>query len=153
MQVALYPFRKALVEATDNLLYMGQVVPVCDEYLNEPAAILPIGNNKPVRAWIRLTNQTANDDSNKCRRNDRVTIQAQVRITYNANSGGYEYTEELANLFLARLFPSQNDFVLPIDNPFHVWDLRLESIRNIDFQDNTDRIWMTHLLLSAQVEQ
>jgi hypothetical protein len=153
MELVLLPFRLAVIEATDSISYLNQLIPVCDEYLNRPAAILPVGNNKPVKAWIRLTNQTGNNNSNKCRRNDRVTIQVQCRVAFNANSGGYVHSEAIANEFLSILFPVQNDFVLPIDDPFHVWDLQLESSNNINFQDDTDRIWMTYLLISAQVEQ
>jgi hypothetical protein len=132
---------------------MGQIIPICDEYRNTPAATLPIGNNKPVRAWIQLTNQTSDDNSPKCHRNDLASIQIQVRVAFNANSGNYENAESIADLILAKLFPDQNEFNIEIDEPFHIWNLRFESSRNINFSDDTDRIWMKNILLTAQIEQ
>jgi hypothetical protein len=146
-------FRTSIYNALSNIEYLSQHIPVCLEYRNTPAAILPVGNNKQAKAWIQLTNQTADDNSNKCRRNDLVSIQIQVRVSYNANSGGYEHTEEIANLVLETLFPVQNDFDLTIEEPFNVWNLRMESDRNLNFSDDTDRVWYKSLLITAQVEQ
>jgi hypothetical protein len=147
------PFRTSVYDAIKNVTYLGELIPVASEYANSTPAILNIGNNKQAKAWIQLTNQTSDDNSPKCHRNDLNSIQIQVRVAYNANSGSYEHAENIADLILEILFPIGNEFEMPIESPFHVWNMSKESERNINYQDSTDRIWMKNILITAQIEQ
>lgn len=147
------PFRKALVLALSNINYLGLRIPVWAEYLGQNPATLPVGNNKQAKAWVQITNQTSDNNSPKCHRNDLASIQIQVRVSYNANSGSYEHVDKISDIIIGILFPDQNEFNLQIESPFHVWNMNNESERNIDFQDDTDRVWMKNILITAQIEQ
>lgn len=157
MKGVTQPYRRALHGRLDNeIVYLGVTIPICDEYLNKTPAILPVGNNQPVTAWIQLMNTTSEPANEaKCMRNDDANIQIQARVSFNANSGNYEHAENIMDLVLARLFDqaTDNSFNLPIENPFNIWKLTKESTRNINYQDNTARIWMQNIILRASISQ
>lgn len=154
MRSVSQPYRKAIFQRLQGaIIYKGVVIPVCEEYLNTRAAVLPVGNNQPVTAWIQIQNQNSEDDSAKCMRTDSASIQLQVRVSYNANSGNYEETENIMDLVLQRIFTGINTFTLPIEDGFHISRLTKESDRNVNFQDNTARIWMKNVTLLASISQ
>jgi hypothetical protein len=154
MRSVSQPFRKALFNRLNAAItYRGVVIPICEEYLNTRAAILKIGNNQQVTAWIQLQNQNSENDSPKCMRNDTASIQLQARVSFNANSGNYEEAENIMDLVLARIFTGPNSFELPIEEGFHISRITKESDRNINFQDNTARIWMKNITLQASISQ
>lgn len=153
MKSVTLPFRESIRLKLNNVIYLGQRIPVYSEYAHQPGVVLNIGNGKQARAWIQLTNDTADDFSPKCLRVDQASIQIQVRVSYSANSGGYEATEKISDIVMEAFFPDQNSFDLTLEAPFKLLQLRKESDRNLNFQDDTDRVWMKNILLTARISQ
>lgn len=149
------PLREAYYSKLKNIQYLGVRIPVCEEYLNENEAVLNVGNNKQIRAYILLMNQTENDDSNaKCMKNDQSSIQIQVNTVFNANSGNSEHAEKIANIILAMLYPTIHykiDIVLP--EPYDLWKTQIVTSRNINYQNNSDRIWTKQIVINNFVSQ
>ena len=152
MKSVSFPFRKAVIDRIGIITYRGVIVPIWDTYANGPTANINIGNNIPVKAWIRLLNQTADDDSPKCMRQDMATIQIQVQVSFNANSGNYEHSELIMDLVLEELFDGNSGAVI-MSTPFYLSCLNKISERNIDFQDNSNRVYMKSVTIQGRVSQ
>lgn len=149
------PLREAYYSKLKNIQYLGVRIPVCEEYLNENEAVLNVGNSKQIRAYILLMNQTENDDSNvKCMKNDQSSIQIQVNTVFNANSGNSEHAEKIANIILGILYPTIHykiDIILP--EPYDLWKTQIVTSRNINYQNNSDRIWTKQIVINNFVSQ
>lgn len=152
MKGVSFPFRKAVVDRIGVITYRGVNIPVWSEYMNGERANINVGNNIPVTAWIRLLNQTADDDSPKCQRQDMATIQIQVQVSYNANSGNYEHSENIMDLVLDKLF-NGNSGDVDIESGFHISELDKISERNLNYQDNSNRIYMTMAIIRCRITQ
>lgn len=134
------------------ITYNGVNISVWTEFSNGPTADIHVGNSAPVKAWIRLLNQTADDDSPKCQRQDMATIQIQVQVSFNANSGSYEHSERIMDIILEKLF-SGNSGVVEIEDGFHISELDKISERLINFQDNSNRIYMSSVTIRCRISQ
>lgn len=100
------PIRTAFVSALrDQIIYMGQNIPIDEEYLNVDPAFLTIGNSSGVEAYILIKNQTVNDDSAKCGINQNSSIQLDCVTTFNGNSGNSFHASQIKDLVFAKLFP------------------------------------------------
>lgn len=150
-----FPVRQAVVQSLEgNIVYMGATIPVSEEYANKKQVTIPVGINSPVSAWIRVLNQTEDDDSPKCLKNTQGSIQIQVQVSFNANSGNSEHSENIMNLIIGRLFPTFSTWSISLSPPFHLWDFRLTSFPNVPpIIDNTNRIWVKQALIEYQVSQ
>jgi len=149
------PVRRAVYQALkDNVTYMGVVIPVWEEYANGKQAVLTVGVNSPVTCWIRLINQTEDDNSPKCLRNSSGSIQVQVQTSFNANSGNSVHSEEIMNLILGILFPAHDSSSVSLPDPFKLWEFKVTSFPNIPvIESNTNRIWVKQAVIEYQVSQ
>jgi len=152
MQITTLPYRTAIVNALNNVQYQYKRIGVFEEYLQETST-----NKKAVfptfEAYIILLNQTSNDNSPKCHRNNEDSIQIQITTVYPAGKGGSKVAEEIANVVLGILFP--NEFYksnLTIPN-MDVWKSELIGTRNLNFNENESRIWINQLILVSNISQ
>jgi len=148
------PLREALVQKLSTLTYLGVVIPVFDVFTNKKQPAI-IGGLSPVTAVVALENQTADNNSPQCLRSDQASIQIQVKVSFNANSGNHEHSEKIMDLILALLWPNGNGYKMDVQlsDPFDMSKSSLESIRNLEYQDSTNRIFMTQALVLCQISQ
>jgi hypothetical protein len=150
--------RTALVQKLkDSVTYTGTKIPTYEAYVQEtPAnriARLTIGNEE-VLAYIILLNQTSNDISPKCLRNDSTTIQVQVTTVWPNDKGGSRTAEEISELVTDVLFTDDGLFSkLELPEPLDTWMGLLRSSDNIYYDTETNRVWITQLMLSYEVSQ
>jgi len=157
MKSVTLAIRTAYVEKTTGITFLTKVIPVFEEYVQETAtkkkAILTIGTMQ-IEAYIILLNQTVNDNSPKCQRNDQTSIQAQVTTVFPLGKGGTKTAEQIAELFMDKLFVNSNletNLVLP--PPFHIWKSVMEGVKNINYTTDTNSVWITQLILNHYVSQ
>jgi len=158
MKLVTTPIRSALATLLSGIPFMGKTINSFEEYLQESTtkkkAVLTVGSQQ-VTAYIILLNQTVNDNSSKCLRNDEASIQVQVTTVFPADAGGSLVAEQIADLVLARLFDVDNMQITGINLPeqFEIWRARFISSRNINYNTDTNRVWITQLTLSFSVNQ
>lgn len=153
MKQPLRPFRTSIYsKLLGAIIYRGIVIPIGDEYSNKNQADINVGNNQPVKAWIKLSNETADDDSPKCLRTDLVSIQIMVQVEFNANSGNAEHGESIMDLILERLFNGNTGDIL-LEADFSINCMKLAGTRNLNYQNDTSRVWATVATITAQVSQ
>lgn len=152
MQITTLPYRTAIVEALNNVVYQGKRIGVFEEYVQESTA-----NKKAIltncEAYIILLNQTSNNNSPKCHRNNEDSIQIQITTVYPAGKGGTKVAEEIANVVLGILFPYEH-YKSNISIPnMSVWKSELIGNRNINFNENESRTWIHQLILVSNISQ
>lgn len=152
MEVTTLKYRTAIVNALSNVQYQGKRIGVFEEYLAETST-----NKKAVystfEAYIILLNQTSNNNSPKCHRNNEDSIQIQITTVYPAGKGGSKVAEEIANVILEILFPTEHyKSNIAIPN-MDVWKSELLGSRNIKYDLSESRIWIHQLLLISNISQ
>lgn len=152
MIVTTLPYRTAIVNALNNVQYQGKRIGVFEEYLAETST-----NKKAVyptfEAYIILLNQTSNNNSPKCHRNNEDSIQIQITTVYPAGKGGSKVAEEIANVVLGILFPAEHyksNIAIP---DMDVWKSELLSNINIKYDLNDNRVWIHQLILVSNISQ
>lgn len=153
MQITTLPYRTAIVTALNNVVYQTKRIPVYEEYLQ------PTESNKiamlsgSVEAYIILLNQTSNNNSPKCHRNNEDSIQIQITTVFPAGKGGSKIAEEISNVVLGILFPLEHyKSNISIEN-MDVWKSELIGSRNINYNLNASRVWITQLTLVSNISQ
>lgn len=151
------PLRKAYVLALSNLTYKGVKIPVYEEKAtpttNRPFANIPYGNTT-VQAYIVLLNQTSNDNSSKCIRNDQASIQVQITTVWPQDKGGSLMAEEISDLVTAELFDESGLFnLMVLPTPFEIWKGVLEGARNMPYETETNSVWVRQLILNNWITQ
>lgn len=148
-------FRKALITALSPITYKTKAIPIHEEYLEytttKPATFVTVGNQQ-VECYIILRNQTANDNSAKCVRNDEVSIQVQIYTVFGNNKGGSLTAEEISEVVMNKV---SNDGLIgdiSIAN-MGLWRLWVDSYTNLQYNENTNRIWTTIVTLNGTVTQ
>jgi len=155
MQITTLPYRKSIINALDgNILYETQSIRVWEEYVMETDTKRIVKLSMGCEAYVILLNQTSNEtQSNKCNRNNNDSIQIQITTVWPANKGGSQVAEEIADVILGLLFEdSVKNSVLTIPN-MDVWKSELVSSRNINYDGNSSRTWVTQLVLEAWISQ
>jgi len=158
MKIVSLPYRTAISEALNgHVVYSGIGIPTYEEYVqvtaSRPIGYVPKGTEE-VGCYIILLNQTSNDNSAKCTRNDDVSIQAQITTEWTSNKGGSKLAEEIAELVVNRLFDADGLFnILTLDEPLSLWKGELESIQNINYDLTSSRVWITQLLITGSITQ
>jgi hypothetical protein len=111
--------------------------------------------SKGCQAYIILLNQTSNEArSNKCNRNNNDSIQIQITTVWPAGKGGSKVAEEIAQVILNLLFPSNvKNTDLALSNGLSMWKSELLSSRNINYDGNSSRVWITQLILESWISQ
>lgn len=157
MQPVTLAVRKAYVNALKGIEYKGKTIQVFEEFVNEAMLkkIEPIRiGNQDVVSYILLLNQTANDNSTKCRRSDQSSLQLQVVTKFQLGAGGSITAEEIGIMVYDKLFigsDSKTTIVMP--DPFYMWKSTLESSRNIPFRDETNNVFIYSMLFMNYVSQ
>lgn len=145
--------RKAYLEKLAGLTYLNQAIPVDQDYLNVPPAILPIGNSTQVLAHVIFQNQTVNDSSLKCSINQETSLQLDVVTQFNANSGNSAHAELITQEIFDLLFTSdQQRLSFPIPG-LNVWRAWLESSRQLSEETKDIRIFRNILIFNHSVQQ
>ena len=158
MKLVTTPVRSALATLLSGIPFMGKTINAFEEYLQESTtkkkSVLTIGSQQ-VTAYIILLNQTVNDNSSKCMRNDETSIQVQITTVYPPDTGGSLIGEQISDLVLAKLFNVDNMQITGINlpGPFEIWRARFVSSRNINYNTDTNRVWVTQLTLSFSINQ
>lgn len=159
MKLVTTPIRSALATLLSGIPFMGKTINAFEGYLQESTtkkkAVLTVGNQQ-VTAYIILLNQTANENStSKCVRNDESSIQIQVTTIFPADTGGSLIAEQIAQLAIDRIMPVDNrtasGVILP--EPFNIWSAKVVSIRPIDYNTDTSRVWIIQLTLNFSIIQ
>jgi len=156
MIITTLPYRKAIIEALDgNIIYNNKSIRVWEEYVVETETKQIVKLDNGADAYIILLNQTSNETlSNKCNRNNNDSIQIQINTVWPAGKGGSKTSEEIANVILGILFPtSVKNTDLELDNGLSMWKSELMGSRNINYDLNASRVWVTQLILETWISQ
>lgn len=147
-------FRSALVNAMPFVAYSGVNVPVHEEFVQysdaKPQTYLTIGNMQ-VEVYILLQNQTANDDSAKCMRDDVVSIQVMITAVFPANKGGSRTTEEISEILMNTVSDGLFGQIQVVGGD--MWRLWVDSYRNLQYDTETNRVWTTIVTLNGNISQ
>lgn len=147
-------FRKALVTAMPFIAYKSVNVPVHEEFVqyttDKPKCILTIGNMQ-VELYILLQNQTANDDSAKCMRDDIVSIQTMITAVFPANKGGSITTEEISEVLMNTVSDGFLGQIQVVGGD--LWRLWVDSYINLQYDTSTNRVWSTIVTLNGNISQ
>ena len=143
--------RGALFTILNNTLYGDIPIPFYEEYVqptaSRPLAVITQGN-MTAQAYVVMLNQTQNEATNiKCNRKDECSIQLQVTTVYPANKGGSKLSEDISNLILARV----KNATFGVD--LFVYDSEVVSIRNTNYDTDTNRVWITQIVLNYKLTQ
>lgn len=155
MKITTLPLRTALLQALDGkILYKSTNIRVWEEYVM-PTSEKQIANVNGCEAYVILMNQTSNEArSNKCNRNNNDSIQIQVNTVWPAGKGGSKTAEEIANVILELLFPTNiKNTDLELSTGLSMWKSELLSSRNINYDGDSSRTWVTQLVLEAWISQ
>lgn len=156
MQITTLPFRTSLIQALDtNVLYDSQSIRVWEEYVMPTDTKRIVTLSDGCQAYIILLNQTSNEArSNKCNRNNNDSIQIQITTVWPAGKGGSKTAEEIANVILGLLFPSNvKNTDLALSNGLSMWKSELLSSRNINFDGDSSRVWICQLIVESWISQ
>lgn len=144
--------RTLLYEAIPFVTYKGTDIYVHEEYVQysttKPKVMLQVGNMQ-VEAYILMLNQTANDNSAKCLRNDEVSIQYRIDVVYPGNKGGSKLSEEISELLMSRI----TDGLISQIEANGLWRLWIDGYRNLNFDTNTSRVWSTVVIVNGSINQ
>ena len=156
MQITSLSYRQAVIQALDtHVLYDSQSIRVWEEYVmpTDTKRIVTLSNG--CQAYIILLNQTSNEArSNKCNRNNNDSIQIQINTVWPAGKGGSKTAEEIAQVILNLLFPSNvKNTNLALSNGLSLWKSELLSSRNINYDGNSSRVWTCQLILESWISQ
>lgn len=156
MQITSLPYRTALVQALDtHILYQSTSIRVWEEYVSETDTKRIVTLNNGCQAYVILLNQTSNEArSNKCNRNNNDSIQIQITTVWPAGKGGSKTAEEIAQVILNLLFPSNvKNTDLSLSNGLSIWKSELLSNRNINYDGDSSRVWICQLILESWISQ
>lgn len=154
MQITTLPLRGAVIEAIEPIVYQGKNIYAFDEYVLETSTRKKTVYPK-FTAYIIILNQTSNNrELNKCVRNNQDTIQIQVTTVWPENTGNSRAAEEIADLVLKKLYPATNkNTSLQLPGGLHVWKSNVETVRNINYDSETSRTFITQLVIECQISQ
>ncbi len=149
--------RTAIATALNNIVYNTVKIGVFEEYVQETTnnkmGIITVGG-VPVNAYIILLNQTSNDNSPKCGRNDLCSIQIQIKTEWPASKGGSKMGEEISELVYSALFTEDGKFTtLTLPNGLSLWRGVMDGTINLNYDGNSSRTWITQLILNLEVSQ
>jgi len=157
MQTPSLALRTSLYSALQGIVYKTKTIPVYEEKVNPSAlASVPtvaIGTDQ-VKCYIVLLNQTENDDSPKCHKNDACSIQIQINTVFPLTKGGSKTAEEIENLVYSKLFPVTSlmtGLVLP--SPFTLWKSVKQGSRSIQYDSETNSIWTRQITFQLWISQ
>lgn len=148
-------FRSALAQAMPMVQFGLLEVPIFEEYVQytstRPKCIATIGNMQ-VELYILLQNQTANDDSAKCMRNDEVSIQAMITAVFPANKGGSSTTEQISEVLMSMISEDGLFGDITVQGG-DLWRLWVDGYRNIQYDTTTNRVWNTVVIINGSISQ
>jgi len=149
--------RKAYLAKLANLNYLGVNIPLDDENLTKPEAILPIGNSVQVQSWVLIRNQDVQDSSAKCSINQDTQLQLHVITAFLAgagsNTGNFAHADLISDEILQILFPYNNpEMDLSLPNA-QLWRGYLASSRHLFEESTEERIYTNILLFNHSIKQ
>lgn len=147
-------FRTAIVNALDAIPYNGKNIYPFEEYYMPSGVRVKAVYPGLFEAYIIILNQTLNDDSLRCVRNDEVSIQIQINTVWPGGKGGSKAAEEISEIVMNRLFTTDGLFKnITMPEPFGLWKMDLLTVRNMNYDENASRVWVTQLVITASVTQ
>lgn len=155
MQTPSLALRTSLYASLQGIVYNTKTIPVYEEKVSTtpPVAVVTIGGVQ-VQCYIILLNQTENDDSPKCHKNDACSIQIQINTVFPFTKGGSKTAEGIENLVYAKLFPTSSlmtGLVLP--SPFTLWKSVKQGSRSIQYDTETNSVWTRQITFSLWIAQ
>lgn len=157
MQPVTLAVRESYAAALQGLVYKNVLIPVFEEFVEESVLnkIKPVMiGNIPIKVFIILLNQTANDNSAKCQRSDQSSIQLQIKTIFPKAMGGSKTAEEVAALVMDKLFnttPHKTTIVMP--TPFNLWKSSLMGSMNIPYRTETGFTFVHQMIFMNWVSQ
>ena len=135
-----------------NVIYNGTNIPVFEEFVQETATrkiatFSPGSGVNTAQAYILLLNQTLNDNSPKCNRNDECSIQLQIVTRWQRETGGSRVAEEISEIIL----PLLDNLVMSSD--FNLYRTEVVSIQNVPQYEEVMSYWVTQILVSHSISQ
>lgn len=151
------PVRQALIERLSTLEYLSIPIPVDDENLTHPKAILPVGT-PPVAAWVLIQNQTMQDNSGQCCINQDTQLQIDILTEFPAgtgqNAGSYTHADNIANAILELLFEGcSNQSTLELEDGLNMWRQWRSGGTHLMSEFTNSRIYRNILIMSFSVQQ
>lgn len=149
--------RQAYIEKLNNVVYLGQTIPIDDENLTKEPAQLPIGNSTGVQAYGLIQNQTLQDYSPKCAVNQNTQLQLRVVTMFpagqGANAGNYTHADAIANIILQILFPAAQNMIDIQLSEAQLWMGYLEGSSHRQFSYQSSREYSNILILNHSIKQ
>lgn len=145
--------RKAYLDRLASLTYLSTSIPVDQDYLNGPAAILPVGNSSKIEAYVIIQNQTVNDRSPKCGIDQDTTLQLDVITVFNANSGNSYHAEMITQAAFNLLFTPDSKRITFTIADMYLWRGWLESSRQIVQETSESKIFRNVLIFQHSISQ
>lgn len=155
MRDVLSPLRKAYWDNIQpGLAWQGNPIPVCEEYLNEPPAVIIDQEGRRVELYVIIGNQTSNDISAKCGRDDESSIQIRIVASYPSGTGGSRLPEQIGDIIKAGIFQKPGGgHALEIESPFDIWKCQFLSSRNLNYETDNSREWTHVMIINNWVSQ
>ena len=147
--------RKSVIDSLINapLTYLGEDIPVNQDYLTDAPAIIPLGNTGGFEAYVIFQNQTVNNNSTKQCLNENSSFQLDVVTVFNANSGGSIHAENIGASIMTILTPNGTPNTNLDASGMYVWKMRMLSTRAITQETSTSRIFRNILIYDLSVNQ
>ena len=152
METASLYLRESYIALFANFFYNAIKIPFFDEYVSPNVVIptIPLSTFLQPKCYVLITNQTTNDASLKCSRNEILSLQLDIVTVYDANSGGFKLAEQVANKILNTLFIGQQ--IQLQNSKLNTWSGFLESSPNISEETASSRIFRKILVLNHQIQ-
>lgn len=154
MQNINLAIRAAVLNAINPILFQGKNIYTHADYL-QASSSKPIAVIGTMQAYIILLNQNANlNDINKCNRNDQASLQIQVTTKFPSGTGGSTQAEQIAELILNKLYPvDKKHMAITLQAPLSLWKSQVELVKNLNYDDEVGRTFITQIVISCQVSQ
>lgn len=154
MQNINIPIRDAVISAITPITYQGKNIYSFADYALFSAS-KPIAKYDKFNAYIIILNQSSNlNDINKCNRNDQCSLQIQVTTKFPSGTGGSTQAEQIAELVLNKLYPNNTKHMaITLQPPLSLWKSQVELVKNLNYDDEVGRTFITQLVISCQISQ
>lgn len=150
------PLRQAYIERLATLEYLNVAIPVDDENLTKPKAILTVGQ-PPVNAWVLIQNQTMQDNSGQCCINQDTQLQLDIVTEFitgtGGNSGNFTHADMIAQAIKDLLFDGcSNQTTLTIDD-LNLWRSWQSGGTHLMVEFSASRLYRSIMFMSHSIQQ
>lgn len=148
-----HTLRKAYIDRLATLTYLGQSIPVDQDYLNGAPAYLPVGNSTQIEAFVIIQNQTVTDRSPFCGVVQDTSLQLDVVTVFNANAGNSYHAEMIAQEIFDLLFTTDTKRIIFTLTDLNMWRGWLDSSRQLVQETSDSKVFRNVLIFQHSISQ